>query len=616
VEQKQKIGRYEIVDRVGRGMQGTVYKAHDPELDRLVAIKLLHTGETDGLLEGAGSRPAIPLEARISSKLRHPNIVSIFDYGQYHNHQFLVFEYVEGQTLRQMLGSQGSLSIVEICRLAAPIIDAIAYAHGEGVVHLDLSPRNILVDRNRNPRIMDFGLSQFSQSYVQQGDEIKGTPLYMSPEYFNGTPLGPYTDVYALGASFYQLVVGEPAVGGTTISEIANAIKHGSIDFGRLPAGEHKEGFTAVLKSCLEKDYRRRVQNGGQLKQVFDRFLTQHPVAELRHGQEVHSTVQFLLRRMQRKSDFPSISRVLNDINRMTGEGNSASAEKLANVILRDYALTNKLLKTVNSAFFGRAGGDVTSVSKAIVVLGAKNVRNIANSLAYFSRIKGGGKALRDAMVRSFLSGLLTRHLVQRARAGDAEEGFICGLFRNLGENLTAYYFPEDHGEIAALARRNRGDQHAASRQVLGVSYGELGGEVASIWGLPASIILAIRSPGSEPVGPSATPDELLRDRAVFANALCAIVDLPRPEEQDEALDLLLGRFGKALGIDRDFVCRLFAAGMDKLAENADMLEFDYAGSPFSVAARAWVDRVGGLTMTQTQPQPAPRAGTAASASN
>jgi len=615
VEQKQKIGRYEIVDRIGRGMQGTVYKAHDPELDRLVAIKLLHTGEQgESLLEGGESRPAIPLEARISSKLRHPNIVSIFDFGQFHNHQFLVFEYVEGQTLRQMLGSQGSLSIVEICRLAAPIIDAIAYAHGEGVVHLDLSPRNILVDRNSNPRIMDFGLSQFSQSYVQQGDEIKGTPLYMSPEYFNGTPLGPYTDVYALGASFYQLVVGEPAFGGTTISEIANSIKHGSADFARLPDCEHKDGFTAVLKGCLEKDYQRRLQNGGQLRQAFDRFLTQHPVAELRHGPEVHSTVQFLLRRMQRKSDFPSISRVLNDINRMTGEANSASAEKLANVILRDYALTNKLLKTVNSALFGRAGGDVTSVSKAIVVLGAKNVRNIANSLAYFGKLKSGGKALRDAMVRSFLGGLLTRHLVQRARAGDAEEGFICGLFRNLGENLTAYYFPEDHSEIAALARRNRGNQFAASRQVLGVSYAELGSEVATIWGLPESIIRSIKSPGTEPAGPSATPEEKLRDRAVFANELCAIVGLPGIEEQDAALAELLGRFGKALGIDRDFVCRLFAAGMDKLAENADMLEFDYAGSPFSIAARAWLDRVGGLTMTQTQP--GQRAGAAASSTS
>jgi serine/threonine protein kinase len=130
-----EFGRYEIVERIGRGMQGTVYKAHDPELDGLVAIKLLHTGEVgENLLEGGeAARPAIPLEARISSKLRHPNIVSIFDYGHFDDHQFLVFEYVEGQTLRQMLASQGSLSIVEVCRLAVPIIEAIAYAHSEGV---------------------------------------------------------------------------------------------------------------------------------------------------------------------------------------------------------------------------------------------------------------------------------------------------------------------------------------------------------------------------------------------------------------------------------------------------------------------------------------------------
>jgi len=183
VETDQQIGRYTIVERIGRGMQGTVYKARDPELDRLVAIKLLHSGTPGTTLVGdEGAQAATPLEARISSRLRHPNIDSIFDFGHFHGHQFLVFEFVEGQTLRQLLGAHGKLSIPQVCRYAVSIVDAIACAHGEGVVHLDLSPRNILVDGNDNPRIMDFGLSQISHNYVQEGDEIKGTPLYMSPE--------------------------------------------------------------------------------------------------------------------------------------------------------------------------------------------------------------------------------------------------------------------------------------------------------------------------------------------------------------------------------------------------------------------------------------------------
>jgi len=594
VEENQQIGRYEIIERIGRGMQGSVYKARDPELDRLVAIKLLHAGEPGATFaEPDDSEHPIPLEARISSKLRHPNIVSIYDLGRFQGHQYLVFEFVEGQTLRQLLGAQGVLGIEQVCSIAVPIIDAIAYAHEKGVVHLDLSPRNILVDGANNPRIMDFGLSQFAHQSLEQGDEIKGTPIYMSPEYFKGESLGPYTDIYALGASLYQLVTGVPVVDGSSITEISNRIQRGTIDYGRIPPSEHREGFVAVLKACLEKDYRKRVQNGGQLKQLFTRFLSQHPVDARGQAQEIHSTVQFLLRRMQRKADFPSISRVLNDINRLTDDRNSSSAEKLANVILRDYALTNKLLKLVNSAFFAGVSGEISNVSKAIVVLGVGKVRSIANSLAYFGSVRTGRNAwLRDAMIRSFLSGLLTRHLVRREKRGDPEEGFICGLFQSLGENLTAYYFPEDHAEILELARKQHGLTDSTSKRVLGVSYAELGTEVARIWGLPDSIIASIAGLSGEPGAEPETPESFLRDRAVFANSLCAIVDLPGEAGQDQALDMLVARFGETLKIDREFAFKLFAAGMKKLAENADILEFDYRSSRWCATANRWLERV------------------------
>ena len=610
----RQIGRYEIVERIGRGMQGTVYKARDPELDRLVAIKLLHAESADEELSGeADSDTETPLEARISSRLRHPNIVSIYDFGHLLSYQYLVFEYVEGQTLRQLLGSRGNLSIEQVARLAVPIIDAIAYAHGEGVVHLDLSPRNVLVDARQNPRIMDFGLSQFATTYEQQGDEIKGTPIYMAPEYFSGEPLGPYTDIYALAASFYQLVVGEPLVGGRSIAEIAYGIQHNDADFARIPDDERRDDFTAVLRACLEKDYRKRVQNGAQLKQLFARFLSRHPVEALGQGSEVHSTVRFLLRRMQRKEDFPSISRVLNDINRLTEEGNSATADKLANIILRDYALTNKLLKLVNSAMYAGAGSKVASVSKAIVLLGFKKVRSIANSLAYFGRLQGGSDnaRLRDAMIRSFLSGLLSRHLVQRAQAGDAEEGFICGLFQNLGENLTAYYFAEDHAEILALAALGGGDKVAASKRVLGVSFVDLGVEVAEIWGLPGSIIESIRGVEPDRAEDGSSPYAHVRDSAVFANRLCAIPELATQAEQDAAFASLISEQGAALGLDETLSVRLYAAAMEKLAANASILEFDPDSSTYCHAARDWLAT---RSVDANAGQDAPLAASAASA--
>jgi serine/threonine protein kinase len=234
VIENKKIGRYEVETRIVRGLQGTVFLARDPGLDRPVAIKLLH-GEApeDAVAEEVVS----PLEARISSRLRHPNIVSIFDIGMHNGIPYLVFEYVQGQTLRQTLGSQGALSLEHVCSLAKPILAAVAHAHKQEIVHLDLSPRNVLIDSEGQPRVMDFGLSQFAHNIKRDGDVVKGSLLYMAPEHFSGDELGTYTDVFALGAMFYQLVTGVTTVDGDTVKEVVNKIVNGEVDMSLLPEG-------------------------------------------------------------------------------------------------------------------------------------------------------------------------------------------------------------------------------------------------------------------------------------------------------------------------------------------------------------------------------------------
>jgi HD-like signal output (HDOD) protein len=135
---------------------------------------------------------------------------------------------------------------------------------------------------------------------------------------------------------------------------------------------------------------------------------------------------------------------------------------------------------------------------------------------------------------------------------------------------------------------------------VLGVSFAELGSEVARIWGLPDAIVLAIEAHGTAPTETAATPAEYLRDCAVFANALCSIVELPGDGEQDAALGMLISRSGRTLDIDQKFACRLFAAGMEKVAENAEILEVDYQDSRYCRAAEAWLERYAGAAQ---QPQ-------------
>ncbi|MDH5622685.1 MAG: serine/threonine protein kinase, partial [Gammaproteobacteria bacterium] len=192
---KQRIGRYEVIRSLGKGAQGAVYLGRDPTLDRLVAVKVLTSknAELNSITDGGA-----PLEARMSSQLKHPNIVPIFDAGEFTVGPFLVFEYVEGKTLSQTLESNGPLSIEAAVPLIAAILNAVAAAHASGILHLDLSPRNVLIGADGVPRVMDFGLAQYVSIAREPKAFATGTLRYMAPEHFLGQPLGPATDVFAL----------------------------------------------------------------------------------------------------------------------------------------------------------------------------------------------------------------------------------------------------------------------------------------------------------------------------------------------------------------------------------------------------------------------------------
>lgn len=581
---KQTIGRYELIRRIGRGSQGSVYLAKDPDLGRRVAIKVLHTPE----LSAPGAEKT-PLEARISSRLTHPNIIPIYDVGDFKGLSYLVFEYVQGQTLREMLNEQGAFSIERATALIEPILAGVACAHAQGIMHLDLSPRNILIDENEVPRIMDFGLSKPANNAPGRGETaIMGTLRYMSPEHFSDEALGTYTDVFALGSTFYELVAGRKAMCGETAPEIIDRLTKEPVDLDSIREDPMGEPFARLLEGAFEKDYHARYVDATTMKEAFQTFLDDSQI-EAKGTNNSHSTVEFLLRRMQRKKDFPTISRTLTDINRLTSEGSDASADKLANVILRDFALTSKLLKLVNSAFYSGVSGEVSNISHAVVLLGFDKICMIANSLTFFSHLQGGAE-LKDSMTKSFLGGLIARHLAQKEKLPGAEEAFICGLFQNLGENLVIYYFPEDFADIKALMADRSLSKSQAARGVLGVSDAELGAAVARTWQLPESIIEAIRGLPNDRIRAPESNEDKFRDIAVFANELCDIAKTGEAEDQDAALDSLLERFEHSVALSAKYSRRLLAAGLDKLKQYSQIFEINVAKSDLCRSAQRWVD--------------------------
>jgi serine/threonine protein kinase len=553
-----------------------------------VAIKVLTA--TDAELNRM-TEDGTPLEARISSKLKHPNIVPIFDAGECEAGPYLVFEYVEGKTLAQILKTNGAMSIEDAVPLIAAILKAVATAHASEILHLDLSPRNVLIDADNVPRVMDFGLAQYVSIAREPKEFATGTLRYMAPEHFLGLPLGPWTDVFALGGTFYEVVTGLRAMQGRALEQIQYKIISGDVDFAPLKKDPHGDAFARFLAGSFEKNREGRYADCSVMSEAFELFLNDTGLTDkARADGSNHSTIDFLLRRMQRTGDFPTISRTLSDINRLTGDDRAANADKLANVILRDFALTGKLLKLVNSAFYGTRTAEITSVSQAVVFLGVEKVRMTANSLTFFGHMKGDSAVLKDSMTKSFLSGLVSRHLAQREKLPGAEEAFICGMCQNLGENLVMYYFAEEFEDINRLQAIENLDKPAAARGVLGVSYSDLGAAVAKSWNLPRPIIESIRG---VPPGPLAKPEgetDRLRDFAVFANELCDLFQRYERDEVQQAMHELLNRFQPSFSLQPEYCEKLVNACFEKLKQFAPIFEINVSTSSYCKPVQAWLD--------------------------
>jgi serine/threonine protein kinase len=560
--------------------------ARDPELDRDVAVKLLTSDKAEFRLKGANGAP---LEALTASKLKHANIIPIHDIGESAVGPYMVFGFVNGRTIAMELATRGHFEIEDAVPLIAQILDAVATAHAAGVVHLDLGPRNILLDGEGRPQIMDFGLAQFVDFKRKDLGMATGTLRYMAPEHFMRRQLGPQTDVFALASTFYEMVTGRRAIPGENIDAIQRNIVDVAVDFRPLEAIEGSEHLAAFLRGAYVSAMDERYADAGAMRDAFHRFVTAAGLGDaLQAGKGSHSTVNFLVRRMQHKKDFPAISSTLTDINRLTGDDASASADKLANVILRDMSLTRKLLTMANSSFYGSRASEVTSVSQAVVLLGVQQIRMVASSLTLFGHLRGDSMILRDSMTRSFMAGLIARHLAQRARLRGAEEAFIAALCQNLGENLAIYYFPEEH-EVVGERVAQGADRKAATREVLGVTFPELGAAVAEMWSLPQSIISAIEGVGEGEVPAPRDDAEAVRNLSVLANELCGSFHCRDAEATTARLEALCGRFAATSKLEDVFLFKLYEAAYEKLKLFAPIFEINVAESGFCKSVEAWL---------------------------
>jgi cyclic di-GMP phosphodiesterase len=254
------IGAYRIVEQIGRGGMATVYKAHHAGLDRHVAIKVL----PDFFAEDDEYRERFQQEARSIARLKHPNILNVYDFGQERGITYLVLELVGGGTLSDRLG--GQMDLQEVVAFLRPLAGALDHAHSQGVLHRDIKPSNILLHRDGTPVLADFGLAKMAAPVrkLTASGIVLGTPEYMSPEQAAGGPIGPASDIYALGIVAYEMVTGRvPFQADTPVAVLLSHLNKAMPPTIELPA-ELSGHVEMALRQALAKSPVERFASAGQ----------------------------------------------------------------------------------------------------------------------------------------------------------------------------------------------------------------------------------------------------------------------------------------------------------------------------------------------------------------
>jgi len=278
-----KLGDYELLKEVGRGGQGVVFRARQKSLNRLVALKVIGLGQW--------ATPAhlkrFRLEAEAAASLDHPCIVPIYEVGERDGQCYFSMKFVEGGQLDEVI-KHAPMSIRQAVQLVARVARTVHYAHEHGILHRDIKPGNILLDKKGEPHLTDFGLARLveCESTVTHTLDVLGTPSYMSPEQADGNnaTLTSATDVYGLGAVLYQLLTGHlPFAGGTTYETIKLLLETEPRQ-PRLWNPKIDHDLATICLKCLEKDTQRRYSSALALAEDLERWLKHEPIRARRTG--------------------------------------------------------------------------------------------------------------------------------------------------------------------------------------------------------------------------------------------------------------------------------------------------------------------------------------------
>lgn len=262
-----RIGRYELLERIGKGGMGVVYRARDTMLGRMVAVKML----VSDVEVSAESRERFFREARAAGQLGHRNIITIYDFGEENGHAFIVMELLQGENLTNLLAREPNLPLEQRLDIMMRVCEGLAFAHSRAIVHRDIKPANLFVTSDGQVKILDFGVARIASSNLTKSGLIVGTPEYMSPEQVRGRTVDQRSDIFSVGAVFYQLLSGRKPFAARSLPQVMQKVV--SEDPAPLGEAEASPDLAAIITRALEKDPERRYQQLQEMLGALARFV-------------------------------------------------------------------------------------------------------------------------------------------------------------------------------------------------------------------------------------------------------------------------------------------------------------------------------------------------------
>ena len=252
-----QIGKYQILSLVGEGAMGNVYRAQDPVLNRTVAVKVM----SDAIARDGDLRDRFMREAQAAGSLQHPNVVTIFDFGEFEGHLYIAMEFVAGVDLEIMIGERRVPALQDKLGIIVDVLMGLSYAHKHGVVHRDIKPANIRIAEDGRAKIMDFGIAHLDSAKMTKTGMMMGTPNYMAPEQVTGDKITAATDIFSVGAVLYELLTGNKAFAAETLHSVLYKVVSEEPPPLAGVAPQLPKELSDVVRKALVKDPAMRYQN-------------------------------------------------------------------------------------------------------------------------------------------------------------------------------------------------------------------------------------------------------------------------------------------------------------------------------------------------------------------